>query len=101
MASRKPDGPPPPPTVQKLRIRYAKRGRLRFTSHRDFQRAFERALRRSGVPLAYSAGFSPHPEISFTNAAPTGTASEAEYVELGLAQRSERLKSMAVVNDGQ
>jgi radical SAM-linked protein len=85
--ARTPDGPPPPPVVQKLRLRYAKRGRLRFSSHRDFQRALERALRRADVPMAYSAGFHPHPKISFANAAPTGTASEAEYVELALAVR--------------
>ena len=73
------------PPVQKFRLRYAKRGRLRFASHRDFQRAFERALRRAGVPMAYSAGFSPHPKISYANAAPTGTASEAEYLEIGVS----------------
>jgi radical SAM-linked protein len=73
--------------VQKLRLRYAKRGRLRFTSHRDFQRALERALRRAGVPMAYSAGFTPHPKVSYANAAFTGAASEAEYVELQVAQR--------------
>jgi radical SAM-linked protein len=80
--------------VQRLRIRYAKRGRLRFSSHRDFQRALERALRRAAVPMAYSAGFSPHPKVSYANAAPTGTASEAEYVELGVAERCdpERLR---------
>jgi radical SAM-linked protein len=84
--ARTPDGPPPPPAVQKLRIRYAKRGRLRFTSHRDFQRALERALRRANVPMAYSAGFTPHPKVSYANAAPTGAASEAEYLEISLAQ---------------
>ncbi|RKS73844.1 radical SAM-linked protein [Motilibacter peucedani] len=84
---RQPEGPPPPPAVQKLRIRWAKRGRLRFTSHRDFQRAFERAVRRAGLPVAYSAGFNPHPKISYANAAPTGTASEAEYVEVSVAER--------------
>ncbi|HEV7654893.1 MAG TPA: TIGR03936 family radical SAM-associated protein [Mycobacteriales bacterium] len=83
--ARQPEGPPPPPTVQKVRVRYAKRGRLRFTSHRDFARAFERALRRADVPIAYSAGFSPHPKISYVGAAPTGVSSEAEYLELGLA----------------
>ena len=67
-------------------MRYAKRGRLRFTSHRDFTRAFERALRRAGVPMAYSAGFTPHPKISYVGSvAPTGVASEAEYLEVGLA----------------
>ncbi|MGQ0629533.1 MAG: TIGR03936 family radical SAM-associated protein [Sporichthyaceae bacterium] len=83
---KSPEGPPPPPTVQRLRVRYAKRGRLRFTSHRDFQRALERALRRAAVPMAYSAGFTPHPKVSYANAAPTGVASEAEYLEIGLAE---------------
>lgn len=73
--------------VQRVRVRYAKRGRLRFTSHRDFARAFERALRRASVPVAFSAGFTPHPRVSYVGAAPTGVASEAEYLELGLASR--------------
>ncbi|GAA1903954.1 TIGR03936 family radical SAM-associated protein [Lapillicoccus jejuensis] len=84
---RVPEGPAPEPAVQKLRIRYAKRGRLRFSSTRDFQRALERALRRAGVPMAFSAGFHPHPRISYANAAPTGTASEAEYVEIAVTAR--------------
>src|SRR6059058_2885844 len=84
--ARQPEGPPPPPVVQRLRVRYAKRGRARFTSHRDFSRAFERALRRAGVPMAYSSGFSPHPRISYANASPTGAASEAEYCEIGLTE---------------
>ena len=85
--ARQPEGPPPPPTVQKLRIRYAKRGRLRFASHRDLARTLERALRRAQVPMAFSAGFSPHPKISYLGAAPTGAASEAEYLEIGVARR--------------
>ncbi|GAB2663210.1 TIGR03936 family radical SAM-associated protein [Kribbella swartbergensis] len=72
--------------MQKLRVRFAKRGRLRFTSHRDFQRAFERAVRRAGLPVAFSHGFSPHPKISYAGAAPTGAASEAEYLEISLTQ---------------
>ncbi len=87
MSKRQPTGPPPPPAVQKLRLRYTKRGRLRFTSHRDIARAFERALRRAEVPMAYSAGFSPHPKISWVGAAPTGVASEAEYVEVSVVRR--------------
>ena len=75
------------PPVQRLRVRYAKRGRLRFTSHRDFSRAFERAVVRARVPMAYSSGFNPHPRISYAGASPTGAASEAEYLEIGLAQR--------------
>jgi radical SAM-linked protein len=74
------------PPVQRLRIRYAKRGRLRFTSHRDFSRAFERAVFRARLPMAYSSGFNPHPRISYAGASPTGAASEAEYLEIGLAE---------------
>jgi radical SAM-linked protein len=86
MGRRQPDGPAPAPVTQRVRMRVAKRGRLRFASHRDFARAFERALRRAAVPMAYSAGFSPHPRISYVGAAPTGTASEAEYLEIGLVR---------------
>lgn len=84
--------------VQKLRVKHAKRGPLRFTSHRDFQRAFERALRRAGVPMAYSAGFSPHPKISYANAAPTGVASEAEYVEIGVIEKCDPDKVREVLD---
>ena len=80
------DPPQQPPPVQRLRVRYAKRGRLRFTSHRDFSRAFERAVFRARIPMAYSSGFNPHPRISYAGASPTGAASEAEYLELALAE---------------
>jgi radical SAM-linked protein len=99
MARRTPDGPPPPPVVQRLRLRYAKRGRLRFTSHRDFARAFERALRRAEIPMAYSAGFSPHPKISYVGAAPTGVASEAEYLEIGLSRPTDPDTVRAALDD--
>jgi len=72
--------------VQRVRIQYTKRGRLRFTSHRDISRAFERAVRRAGLPVAYSSGFNPHPRLSYAGAAPTGAASEAEYMEVAMAQ---------------
>ena len=88
MASpRTPDGPPPAPPVQRLRIRYARRGRMRFSSTRDFARALERALRRAEVPMAFSAGFHPHPRISYAGGAPTGMLSEAEYLEIALTRQ--------------
>ncbi len=93
MARQQPAQQPPP--VQKLRIQYAKRGTARFASHRDFSRALERALRRAGVPMAYSSGFSPHPRISYAGAAPTGTGSEAEYVEIGLAEACDTVRLAA------
>lgn len=89
---------PSAPAVQKLRLRYAKRGRLRFTSHRDVARAFERALRRAHVPMAYSQGFNPHPKISWIGAAPTGVASEAEYVEIQLIEMIEPAHLVAMLD---
>jgi radical SAM-linked protein len=77
-----PDGARVLPITLRLIVRYAKRGRMRFASHRDIARAVERGVRRAGLPVAYSAGFTPHPKISYAGAAPTGTASEAEYLEI-------------------
>ena len=73
-------------TTIHLIVRYAKRGRMRFASHRDIARAVERGVRRAGLPVAYSAGFTPHPKISYAGAAPTGAASEAEYLEISLTE---------------
>ncbi|MGW7131722.1 TIGR03936 family radical SAM-associated protein [Streptomyces bobili] len=85
--------------MQRIRLRYTKRGRLRFTSHRDFQRAFERALRRAEVPMAYSAGFTPHPKVSYANAAPTGTGSEAEYLEIALTEARDPQKLRELLDE--
>jgi radical SAM-linked protein len=74
------------PITARVIVRYAKRGRMRFASHRDIARAVERGVRRAGLPVAYSAGFTPHPKISYAGAAPTGTASEAEYLEISLTE---------------
>jgi hypothetical protein len=57
---------------------------MRFASQRDLARAVERGVRMAGLPVAYSAGFSPHLRISYVGGTPTGTASEAEYLELAL-----------------
>jgi radical SAM-linked protein len=62
---------------------------MRFASHRDVARAIERGVRRAGLPVAYSAGFSPHPRISYSGGAPTGAASEAEYLELAVTSQCE------------
>jgi radical SAM-linked protein len=84
-----PSGPKPLPAVQYLLVRYAKRGKMRFASHRDVARAFERGVRRAGLPVAHSAGFTPHPKISYAGGAPTGVASEAEYLSLAVTERQE------------
>ena len=71
-------------SVHRLRVRYSKSGKVRYTGHRDVVRMWERALRRSGLPLAWSEGFSPRPVVSFGLALPTGAESLAEYLDLSL-----------------
>ncbi len=67
--------------MSRLRIRFTKLGKIRFTSHRDVARMFERAFRRAEIPLAYTEGFSPRPRISFGLALSTGYESLAEYLD--------------------
>jgi radical SAM-linked protein len=69
----------------KIRLRFAKLGKVRWTSHRDVARMWERALRRADLPVAYSAGFSPRPKVSFGLALSTGHESVAEYLDVDLA----------------
>lgn len=68
----------------RLRLRYKKRGKIRFISHRDVARAIERAVRLSATPVGWSQGFSPRPLISFGLALPTGAESEGEFVDIRL-----------------
>ncbi len=71
--------------MARVRIRFAKVGKIRWTSHRDTARMWERAFRRVGLPLAWTNGFSPRPRVSFGLALPTGYESVAEYLDLELA----------------
>jgi radical SAM-linked protein len=66
----------------RVRVRFAKTGKLRFISAIDLGRVWERALRKADLPIAYSEGFSPHPKIGFGDALPLGYASLAEFAEL-------------------
>ena len=66
------------------RIAFSKHGKVRFTSHRDVARIWERALRRSGLPVAYSEGFNPRPKLSFGLALSTGHESDGEYLDVDL-----------------
>jgi len=69
---------------QRLRFVFAKEGRLRFISHHDLMRLFERALRRSGLPLRFSEGYNPRPQVSFPAALALGAESVAEIAEVEL-----------------
>jgi len=68
----------------KARLRFTKLGKLRFLSHRDLARIWERSLRRASVQVAYSEGFSPRPKLHFGLALSTGHESLAEYLDIDL-----------------
>ena len=70
----------------RVRLRFTKVGKVRWTSHRDLARMWERAFRRVQLPLAYTQGFSPRPRVSFGLALPTGAESVAEYLDVELAE---------------
>jgi radical SAM-linked protein len=71
---------------RRVRFRFTKTGKIRFTSHRDVARMWERALRRSRLPVGLSQGFSPHPLLSFGLALPTGCESLGEYLDARLEE---------------
>lgn len=66
----------------RLRIRSTKLGKVRFVGHRDMARIWDRTLRRMGLPIAFTAGFTPRPRIAFGLALPMGAESLAEYVDV-------------------
>jgi radical SAM-linked protein len=68
-----------------VRVAFTKQGKVRFISHRDVARAFERAFRIEALPLAFTQGFSPRPKVSFGLALSVGHESEAEYLDVELA----------------
>jgi len=86
------------PVTGNVRIRWGRKGLSRFLSHRDNMRVFERAIRRSGIPVAYTHGFHPHMKMSFSPPLSIGYTSEAEYLDLILERpfhpdMAERLKA--------
>ncbi len=70
-----------------LRIRFTEVGKVRFASHRDVARLFERAMRKLRLPVAYSEGFSPRPKLSFGLALSVAHESDAEYLDVELTER--------------
>jgi radical SAM-linked protein len=79
----------------RIRIRFTKTGKIRWTSHRDMARVWERTIRRVRLPIAYSQGFSPHPKVHFGLALSTGHESLAEYLDIDLADDAPNLPGPA------
>jgi radical SAM-linked protein len=88
-----------PATAVRIRIRFSKQGKVRFTSHRDVARIWERALRRAELPLAYTEGFSPRPKLSFGLALSTGYESLGEYLDVALRRDDVELEQLPTLLD--
>lgn len=80
--------------MPRFRIEFTKGDEVRFLSHLDVMKAFERAIRRAGMPIAFSEGFNPHPKMNFASALAVGVTSEAEFMDIEL---KENLPSAEVV----
>lgn len=72
--------------MPRVRIGFSKGTGVRFVSHLDLLKAFERAIRRAGIPIAFSEGFNPHPKMSFASALAVGVTSDAEYMDMDLRE---------------
>ena len=69
-----------------MRFKFKRDEKLRFISHLDQQCLFQRAFRRAEIPMAYSAGYNPHPKLAFSGAMALGMTSEEEYADIGLTE---------------
>jgi radical SAM-linked protein len=74
--------------VQRLRIKFRRGEELKYISHLDLMRLWQRALNRAGIRLAYSEGFNPHPRMSLAAPLALGVTSEAELMDIVLAKWS-------------
>jgi radical SAM-linked protein len=72
--------------MQRLRLKFSRGEELKFLSHLDLMRLWERSLRRAGLPLAYSEGFSPHPQIALAAPLSVGVTSQAELMDVLLSR---------------
>ncbi len=72
--------------VQRLRITFTRGEEMKYITHLDLMRFWERALRRAGLPIAYSEGFTPHAQISLAAPLPVGTTSEGELMDVFLSE---------------
>ena len=82
----------------KIRLQMSKTGKARFVSHLEFMTVVNRALRRIQAPVRYSAGFHPHPRISFPDALPTGVESLAEIIDIELFRQPDPADFAANLN---
>ena len=82
----------------RLRLVFAKKAQVKYISHLDLALAWERALRRAQMPLAYSQGFNPRPKIQLASGLPVGTISRAEIMDIILIQPVDLAEAFEHIN---
>lgn len=75
--------------MYRIRARYEKKGRVKYLGHLEMIKVFERAFRRSGIPLKYTEGFNPHPKMSFALPSSVGFESTGEYLDVEVMESVE------------
>lgn len=84
--------------MNNIRVRFTRGEEVKFISHLDLMKAFERAIRRSGLPIAYSQGFNPHPQMVFGLPLSVGVTSDGEYADFELVQEMKPEQFMERLN---
>ncbi len=84
--------------MPRIRMEFSKRDRVRFLSHLDMVKAFERAIRRAGIPIAFSEGFNPHPKMNFASALAVGVTSDREYIDIELRETMAAGEVMSLIS---
>lgn len=85
-------------SVLKIRIKFAKRGAMKFISHLDVMRYFQKVIKRADIDIAYSEGFNPHQIMSFASPLGLGLTSEAEYVDIEVHSTLDSKTSLEILN---
>ncbi len=85
--------------METIRVKFRKSGYLRFISHLDLMRLFQRALMRADIPVHYSQGFNPHPKFSFATALALGIQSEGEYMDVELTEKVNESEFINNINE--
>jgi len=82
----------------KARIKFAKKGAMKFIGHLDIMRYFQKAIRRAGIPIAYSEGYSPHMIMSFAQPLGVGVTSDSEYFDIELTREITSAEAVKCLN---
>ena len=83
----------------KARIKFRKYGVLRFIGHLDVMRFFQKLMRRTDIPIAFTGGYSPHMIMSFASPLGIGLTSDGEYLDIELTAPVDSQEAVKRMNE--